>query len=337
MYKTGDYGSIKGGLLFYEGRRDTQIKIRGNRVDITEVEKNVNELDYVAASALLVYHAEKTDQALVAFVSVKNNVAKTPFEVETDLKSYLPPYMIPRVLVIEEFPFLSSGKIDRQKLLKMFEQINGGIRRKSELHLVSLDETKNKSKMAKEVFDIIAKALDTELRGVVSAESNFFELGGSSMNTVYTVQKLSEKGYYIKLTDFIKSKNLGEVLKKITKKKVRPSQISNITERPLTLEPLDEIEKEECLELIAQCFFHKSDMDKFLTGLKIEHYKEIINKMWDKLVELGCSFKVKDDQGNIIGVSLAFDLMDEPEVGELEGNVLITIFEFLDFVERPLM
>lgn len=103
--------------MFYEGRRDNQIKIRGNRIDISEVERNVNELAYVQKSAILIYQSK----SIVAFIALNNNYVRTSLEVEADLKSRLALYMIPQVVVLEQFPYLNSGKVDRQQLLKMFQ------------------------------------------------------------------------------------------------------------------------------------------------------------------------------------------------------------------------
>lgn len=113
--------------MFYEGRRDTQIKFRGNRIDVSEVERNVNELDYVQKSALLVCQSKESEQALVAFITLKNNFLLTSLEVEGDLKtgSRLAYYMIPQVVILEQLPYLNNGKVDRQQLLKFFQTMAG--------------------------------------------------------------------------------------------------------------------------------------------------------------------------------------------------------------------
>lgn len=51
MYRTGDFAKIEGGLLVYEGRTDSQVKIRGHRVDLAEVEKTVNGIKGVCVLA----------------------------------------------------------------------------------------------------------------------------------------------------------------------------------------------------------------------------------------------------------------------------------------------
>lgn len=48
IYRTGDFAKIEGGVLIYEGRTDSQVKIRGHRVDLAEVEKAVNNIEVVS-------------------------------------------------------------------------------------------------------------------------------------------------------------------------------------------------------------------------------------------------------------------------------------------------
>jgi AMP-binding enzyme C-terminal domain/Phosphopantetheine attachment site len=333
MYRTGDYGYIKKGLLYFEGRRDTQIKIRGNRVDMSEVESNVSELHYVSKAAILVYHAGQVDQALVAFIVTKHAITKTPYEIERDLKSRLTPYMIPQVFVIKEFPYMPNGKIDRQTLLKMYEEIAS----KSEMELNFKDVSQDKLVLAKQVFGIIGGALSSELRGTISLESNFFELGGNSLNTISTVTQLREQGYFIGLTEFMKARNLKEVLEKITTKKSKEDMKLQF-DTSHNIEPLDDHNKDICLNLLAKCFKKKSGMDRFFTGsngIKEEYYKEIIGEMWNKLVEQGFSFMVKNKNGDLIGVSLNLDATDEPEIKAV--NNLRTILDFVDSLEKPIL
>lgn len=48
IYRTGDYGKVENGVLIYEGRTDSQVKIRGHRVDLSEIEKALNSLEGVS-------------------------------------------------------------------------------------------------------------------------------------------------------------------------------------------------------------------------------------------------------------------------------------------------
>lgn len=64
MYQTGDYGKIVNGVLLYEGRTDSQIKVRGHRVDLTEVEAAIHKLPNsgIDKMAVLCYKPGETEQ-----------------------------------------------------------------------------------------------------------------------------------------------------------------------------------------------------------------------------------------------------------------------------------
>jgi acyl-coenzyme A synthetase/AMP-(fatty) acid ligase len=177
IYKTGDYASLNKNMIYYEGRTDSQIKIRGHRVDLSEVEKNLTSLDYVDKSVVLCYHAGEIDQALVAFCVTKTNegvnkyIAKTGFQIEHDLKTKLASYMIPQVVVLHEpIPLLVNGKVDRQTLLKMYENTNNNDDAEVEIEFDynGVDE-KNMSK-AKVLFETIATGIGRSIRSKLSSK-----------------------------------------------------------------------------------------------------------------------------------------------------------------------
>lgn len=116
---------LKGGAIQYEGRTDSQIKIRGHRVDLTEVERHVFGLQAVDKGMVLCYHAGEIDQALLAFVTVDKSAGQlTGLQIEATLSSKLADYMVPQVIIIDTIPLLVNGKVDRQTLLKIYENTN---------------------------------------------------------------------------------------------------------------------------------------------------------------------------------------------------------------------
>lgn len=124
LYRTGDYASFRKGVIYYEGRTDSQIKIRGHRVDLSEVEKNILTLLGIEKAVVLCYHAGEIDQALLAFITLENGYNMTGMQIESNLQESLAQYMIPQVVVLESIPLLVNGKVDRQTLLKMYENTN---------------------------------------------------------------------------------------------------------------------------------------------------------------------------------------------------------------------
>lgn len=123
MYRTGDYASVlHGGAIQYEGRTDAQIKIRGHRVDLLEVERHLCALQSVDKSIVLCYRAGEIDQALLAFATIAEApVSVTGLQIETSLRTRLADYMLPHVIVVATIPLLVNGKVDRQALLRLYE------------------------------------------------------------------------------------------------------------------------------------------------------------------------------------------------------------------------
>lgn len=125
MYRTSDYASIQDdGIIRYKGRMDSQVKIRGHRVDLNEIEKSLMEIDGVQKGKVLCHHVGQMDQIILAFTVIKPNAHLNALEIELFLREKLLEYMLPQVIIIDELPLLSSGKIDQQTLLQMFGNTN---------------------------------------------------------------------------------------------------------------------------------------------------------------------------------------------------------------------
>lgn len=130
LYRTGDYASVQNdGIIHFEGRMDSQVKIRGHRVDLSEVQKHLLEFDGVDKAIVLCYHVGQMDQTVLAFVSFtsqlnsKQKSLKT-IQIEDFLRNKLVDYMVPQVMIVDGMPLLVNGKIDRQTLLQTYSDIN---------------------------------------------------------------------------------------------------------------------------------------------------------------------------------------------------------------------
>ncbi len=94
LYRTGDFGRVLNGKLFYEGRADTQIKVRGHRVDISEVNAVLNKLDQVEIGVVLCWRSGLPEQEIVAFVKSTN-----PSSLQNILRNKIVSYAMPRVFM----------------------------------------------------------------------------------------------------------------------------------------------------------------------------------------------------------------------------------------------
>lgn len=106
LYRTGDYARLDKGIIVYEGRTDSQIKIRGHRVDLSEVEKALMGFEEVEKAVVLCYRPGELNQALLGFVVSRRAVSES--EIEGRLLEKVPEYMIPQVKIIRVIRSLSN-------------------------------------------------------------------------------------------------------------------------------------------------------------------------------------------------------------------------------------
>jgi len=122
-YKSGDIGYFKDDILYFSGRKDFQIKLNGFRIELEDIENNIRKIDNIKNAVVLPCYKEDKIAHLVAFVTLKTNNELSPLKntllIKSELKKYIPKYMIPRnIKVISEFPLNANGKIDRKRLME---------------------------------------------------------------------------------------------------------------------------------------------------------------------------------------------------------------------------
>jgi len=178
VYKTGDRGRwLNEYEIEFLGRNDNQVKIRGSRVEVGEIEAVLLLHEGISESAVIIKRHPDHSIYLVAFISSK---IKTDVRLIRDfLVDYLPSYMIPaHIVFLEDFPRTISGKIDRKMLATQYD--------------VSpmISETMAGPENALEK-DIAAVWKDLLGMSAVSVNSNFFDLGGHSLLMVQVQLKLN--------------------------------------------------------------------------------------------------------------------------------------------------
>ncbi|MCL5025881.1 MAG: D-alanine--poly(phosphoribitol) ligase subunit DltA [Chloroflexi bacterium] len=120
-YRTGDWGYYRDGLLFFEGRMDSQIKLHGYRIEIGDIEANLMALPGVRDAVVIPVGKDGIYDSLTACVVLAERLAGSDFEVSCTLRAKLgkrlPSYMVPRRFCFQEaFPMTANGKVDRHKL-----------------------------------------------------------------------------------------------------------------------------------------------------------------------------------------------------------------------------
>jgi amino acid adenylation domain-containing protein len=117
MYRSGDFARYRSdGNLEYVGRRDLQVKLRGHRVELAEIESALSRHASVRGAAVVVREDPPGARKLVAYVEA-GGASATASDLRNFLKERLPPHMIPAVIHVEgRLPRTDAGKVDRRAL-----------------------------------------------------------------------------------------------------------------------------------------------------------------------------------------------------------------------------
>ncbi len=175
LYQTGDYGRLlASGALEYLGRQDQQVKVRGSRIDLLEVEEHLFSIASQACALVL-------EGELIAFYTAN----KTPLEIAAHLRQRLPEYMIPsQYFPLSQFPLLPNGKIDRQSLYQL------GVQNQVQSESISTP------------YEKVSSLTQSLLRqSQPDPKTNFFDLGFTSLSIHLLLLKLQTHYPHLKLTD----------------------------------------------------------------------------------------------------------------------------------------
>ncbi len=180
LYRTGDMVRwLADGNLEYLDRIDNQVKVRGFRIELEEIENTLLKLDNILECAVVVKELNAMDKRLVGYIRFDESGVMTSSEVRRYLRGYLPDYMVLQHMVeLEEMPLTPNGKINRKALPDPFEDFDHS----DEESFIAPDSDAEKSLAA-----IWSAAIGVEQ---VSADSYFFEIGGHSLLALEVVYKI---------------------------------------------------------------------------------------------------------------------------------------------------
>jgi amino acid adenylation domain-containing protein len=186
MYRTGDLAlRAEDGTLLFLGRRDSQVKLRGHRIELGEVETASEKLPAVRAAAAAV-HGTGEQAALCLFALPAAGQEVDAGALRAALQEELPPYMIPRhILTIEAMPLTDNGKIDRRTLLRRFAA--------GEFAAAEADE--HDATWEPTPTEALVRTLWTQLLGTEppGPDTSFFLLGGNSFDVLRLLKSVEAR------------------------------------------------------------------------------------------------------------------------------------------------
>ncbi len=191
FYRTGDFARWRSdGSLDCLGRRDAQLKVRGHRIELPEIEVALQQAPRVKAAAVAATRNEQHGVRLVAFVEGHGVELET---IRHDLANRLPDAMLPSTInAVPTLPRLPNGKIDRTKLLTLAE--DEAERQKEQQYQAPTSPTEQA------LVEIWKKVLNV---GLVGIQDDFFSLGGDSLASIRIVSLARRAGLKVKPTSVL--------------------------------------------------------------------------------------------------------------------------------------
>jgi len=193
IYRTGDRSRLRlDGTVEFLGRVDHQIKLRGHRIELAEIETALQR-HLAISQAVIVLQDEGSPEArlLAIYKGEKTEVQ----ELREHLLAHLPAYMVPaHYHLVEEFPLTPNGKIDRKALAAL------------ESYQAKKEGTPPQTELEQQLASIWARLLKTESPGLYD---NFFEMGGHSLLVIKARSEIRDTlGIDLPLSDFFRHPTL---------------------------------------------------------------------------------------------------------------------------------
>jgi len=188
IFRTGDLGRLSpDGCLHHLGRKDFRVKIRGNRVELAEIEMALLEAACIQQAVVVAREDQRGDQFLVAYiVQAAKGPSANADELRAFLKRKLPDYMLPsQFMSLEALPMLPTGKVDRRAL-----PAPESVRSQGDGSYVA-----PRDRLEHQLVNIWEELLGVHPIGI---RDDFFELGGNSLLAVSVMNRI-EKTYGKKL------------------------------------------------------------------------------------------------------------------------------------------
>ncbi len=213
LYHTGDLGRFRtDGCMEHLGRRDLQLKIRGIRIEASEIETVMLEMEEIIAAAIMAEDNPMGDKQLTAYIVAEGENSKLPGMIYEYLSKRIPEYMIPSCIVrLSALPQTFSGKINRRALAGA-----GGIRLESTVEYIAPT-----NEMEKLLADLWKKVLR---RNDIGINDDFFRMGGDSLLALRLIDMAHQFGLHITPQQLFQNPTIAKLSKiaKVTEKSQIP-------------------------------------------------------------------------------------------------------------------
>lgn len=201
LYKTGDLVRLmEDGSYDFIGRKDTQVKFNGYRIELEEIAKAIEQCAGVVQACVLV-ESRNVSESLVAYVKFADGTESNKFEkIKKQIKLHLPYYMVPSSWIeVEEFPRNINGKIDRIQLsaIKDLQQVEIPVSENTHEEAITIS-------VIAHIIGIESIDIDVDL---------FDDLGMTSIQAMQIPIELEMFGIYISVDDIYRNRTIRKIVK----------------------------------------------------------------------------------------------------------------------------
>jgi non-ribosomal peptide synthase domain TIGR01720 len=199
-YKTGDIVSFNNdGYLTFHGRADRQVKVRGYRIELTEIELALTELTEIIEVFVDVQQLAEGQRLIVAYIVVEKTYQFNRQVIEAHVTKMIPDYMLPnRYVTVEKLPRTTTGKVDSRLLRTMG----------AESDELSSSEVQKVGTVEHELLLVWKEVLGLNS---ISYNDDFIELGGDSILSMQLVAKAKRKGISITVRDVFENRTIAKL------------------------------------------------------------------------------------------------------------------------------
>jgi amino acid adenylation domain-containing protein len=244
LYRTGDLARYRSnGELEYVGRTDNQIKVRGFRVELGEIEAALREHSAVSEALVTAQDDDSGEKRLVAYVVPQEGEQLNPAELRRALKERLPEYMVPAWFIeLDKLPLTPNGKVDRRNLPDP-----AGFQSPARDGYVA-----PRNPIEEELVGIWEQLLNVTPIGV---EDNFFELGGHSLLLTRLASQLRQTFHIeLSLRELFMAPTISETMQIIAVKQIDEEDSAALAQMIDELDTVSEDELRALLEVEGKAF-----------------------------------------------------------------------------------
>lgn len=200
LYRTGDQGRHnEEGKIEFLGRIDNQVKLRGHRIELEEIEAIMRQHPAIKEAVAVTRDDKQIEKRLIGYMILEEGREVTTGEIRSYLKNKLPEFMVPSGFVIlDKLPLTPNGKIDRRALPEL------------EPGRPDLEEkfVEARTPVEEILASVFAEVLSLEQVGI---NDNFFDLGGDSIRSIQARAKAQQLGLDFSIQQLFQYQTIAEL------------------------------------------------------------------------------------------------------------------------------